>query len=238
VLVPEQSGYPLQFLAAETVGAGDGATRQLLLFQRPTEGDAWKVSMAALLVTGEFPKLPKTRDGFVRLLDADHAGDLKIQPDALAPALADEWARAAGEERAKDLGFEPGPLTNGIVDNFIANLYDQGIRGNVEFEFEPVSELPVVGYRSAGDAALCFFVLRVREVITPLDSDGLVQPESREVFGGLVAPGQYGEVHYERLAVVAAIVPPKTAKGDHTDVIGIYDGDVSASGVAPGASTA
>ena len=238
VHVPEQSGYPLQFIAAEQVGGDDSPLRQLLVFVRASEGEPWKVSMAAQLATEDFPKLPKDRNGFVRLLDADHAGDLKAQPDALAGALADEWARASGEERAKNLGFAPGPLTTGIVDAFISDLYDSGVRGNVDFTFEAASEYPAVGYRSADNHALCFFVLKVGEVITPLDSDGLVQPDTREVFGGLIEPGQYGQVRYDRLAVLAASVPPKSAKHERVDIIGIYDGVVSASAVAPGATTA
>ena len=65
-----------------------------------------------------------------------------------------------------------------------------------------------------------------------------MQPDTREVFGGLIEPGQYGQVRYDRLAVLAASVPPKSAKHERVDIIGIYDGVVSASAVAPGATTA
>lgn len=238
VQVPEQSGYPLQFLAAEEIGDGDATIQQLLVFARPSEGEPWKVTMAAQLVGEDLPKLPTNRDGFVRLLDADAAGALKVAPDQLATRVADLWATAAGEERAPTRDFEDGPLTTGIVDGFISELFESGIRGNVDYQFEAAGEFPVVGYRAADDRGLCFFVVRVHETITPISSDGLVQPRGRDVFGGALEPGQYGEVRYERLAILAASVPPASATRAKVRIIGIYDGAVSVAGDPPGTTTA
>ena len=238
VHVPEQTGYPLQFLASMQIGDDEAATDQLLVFSRPTEGEPWRVTMAAQLLGAELPSLPKTRDGFVRLLDADAAGTLAVDPDQLATDVVDIWAEAAGEERAPSKRYADGPLTTGIVDLFVNGLFTLGVRGNVDFEFEAADEFPVVGYRAEDGSGLVFFVVRTRETLTPISSDGLVQPEGREVFGGALEPGQYGEVRYERLAIMAAHVPPASAKREQVEIIGIYDGAVSVAGDPAGAVAA
>ena len=60
-----------------------------------------------------------------------------------------------------------------------------------------------------------------------------MQPDSREVFGGLVPPGQYGAVRYDRISILAATVPPKGKKA-RAAIIGIYDGITAASGLPAG----
>lgn len=232
VYVPEQAGYPLQFLASERNTSSDGATtRQLLLFVRPNEGDPWKVSMAAGLV-GSVPKLLVDRDGFARLLDADHAASLVLEPDGLARSLAALWDRGEGVSDPKP--FEPGPFTTDAVTGFVSTLGAMGINAVADFTFTP-ADTPVVSFRTAKNGALSFFVVAVTEVMRPDGVGALVQPESREVFSGLLVPGQYGEVRFERLAILAAHVPPAGRKA-RIDVIGIYEGLVQATATGAGAT--
>lgn len=232
VYVPEQSGYPLQFLASERNTSGGGAaSRQLLLFVRPSEGEPWKVSMAAGLV-GSVPKLLADRDGFARLLDADHAGALVLDPDGLARSLAALWDR--GEDIGDAKPFEPGPFTTDAVTGFVSALGAMGIDAVADFTFTP-SDVPVVSYRTAKGGALSLFVVAVTEVMRPDGVGALVQPESREVFSGLLVPGRYGEVRFERLAILAAHVPAAGRKA-RIDVVGIYEGLVQATATGAGAA--
>lgn len=236
VWVPVQSSYPLQFLALETATDNGVKFRQLLTFTKASEGDAWKLSMAAQLVGANVPKLLADRDDRVALLDADHAASLKVQPKALDGAVANVWARAAGLERAPQPNFATGQLTSSITDYFVNELSQTGINARVDFDFRGAGQ-PVVGYRTAAGGALCLFAVSVSATLRPVASDPFTQPLSRAPFGGLVAPGQYTQVQYQRLAIVAAVVPNQDTKAK-VHVIAIYDGPVSATALQEGTSSA
>jgi hypothetical protein len=232
VAVPSQSPVT-QFLATTTVTSSDGSNEQYLLFTRGTEADPWKVTMSAQLDKGSAPKLAKDKDGFVSVVDADHAATLLAKPADLAGELSNVWAKDAGEERATKHVFANGPLTTGAVDQFVQELSQSNINGKADFKFEP-NEAPPAAYRTANGGALVLFALNVHETVQATGSNGLVQPDSREVFGGLVPPGQYGAVRYERTSILAALVPPKGKKA-RAKIIGIYDGITAASAVPAGA---
>jgi len=236
VWVPVQRAYPLQFLAVEQATDKGVKFRQLLTFTKASEGTAWKLSMAAQLVDANAPKLLADRDRRVELLDADHASSLKVQPKALDGALANVWARAAGLERAPQPNFAGGQLTGSITDYFVNELSQTGINAKVDFAFR-ASGQPVVGYRTTDGGALCLFVVAVSATLKPVGSDPFTQPTSRAPFGGLVPPGQYIQLGYERLAIVAAVVPQQASKAK-VHVIAIYDGPVSATALQEGTSTA
>ena len=236
VWVPVQSAYPLRFLALEQATDNGVKFRQFLTFTKASEGDAWKLSMAAQLVDANAPKLLADRDQRVQILDADHAASLKVQPKALDGALANVWARSAGLERAPQPSFAGGQLTDSITDYFVNELSQTGINARVDFGFR-ASGQPVEGYRTADGGALCLFVVAVSATLKPVASDPFTQPLSRVPFGGLVPPGQYTQVGYERLAIVAAVVPKQTSKAK-VRVIAIYDGPVSATALQAGTSTA
>jgi hypothetical protein len=226
VFVPEQAGFPLQFLASERSTSPDSdPITQLLLFVRPTEGDRWKVSMAATIIGAPVPKLLVEDDGFARLLDADHAAGLVLPPAELPAAISGLWSRAAAGQGGDAAPFAPGPFTTDAVANFINVLAQMRIDGRVDFAFAP-HETPQVCYRATADGALCFFAVTVTEIVRPTGAT-FVQPRSRQKFGGLVVPGEYVEVRYERLAILAAVVP-NTRGTALVDVVGIYDGVVSA----------
>jgi len=224
VFVPNQAQYPLEFLASERVSDG---SRQLLLFTRPTEADKWKVSTAAQLVTGPVPELVQDRAGYAARLDADHAAALKLAPEQLAPALADLWARSEKGAAPKSELFESGLLTTEAVNAFVGVLAASGIDGEVSFGFEP-APFPVVSYAATGGRALVVFAVAVHETIQPTGGAGaLEQPRSRGVFGGLVVPGRYATVRYDRLMLLAAVVPPGGTSA-RVRVIGQYAGIVGA----------
>jgi hypothetical protein len=225
VFVPPQSEYPLQFLASVRV---DDGSRQLLVFARPTEGAPWKVSSAAGIVEEPVPELTEDDSGYAALLDADHAAALKVPPDGLAAALADLWSRSADVEApATSDFFEAGPLTTEAVGGLVADLAAHGIDGDVQLAFEP-APYPVVAYAATGGRALVLFAVAVHETLRPAGgAAALVQPRSRARFGGLVVPGRYASVAYERLELLAAVVPPG-GTADRVRVIGDYGGIVSA----------
>jgi hypothetical protein len=224
VFVPFQTQYPLEFLASE--GVSDGS-KQLLVFTRPTESDTWKVSTAAQLVVDPVPGLVKDGAGYTTRLDADHAAALKLAPEQLAPALADLWARTEeGGAQTSEL-FESGLLTTDAVNGFVGELAASGIDGEVSFGFEP-APFPVVSYAATGGRALTVFAVAVHETIQPTGGTGVLeQPRSRGVFGGLVVPGHYGTVRYDRLMLLAAVVPPGGTSA-RVRVIGQYTGVVGA----------
>jgi hypothetical protein len=242
VYVPDLTTYPLQFLATERVSSGGDAFRQLLVFGKASEADPWRVSMAAQAPAS--PVLPKPlvdREGDAVVLDADHSSDLVAAPESLASALADRWAREAGEERAPDKVFGDGTFTTGAVDRLVNELAQQGIDALADFGFD-AAPYPVVSYRTADGGALCFFVVGVHETVHPnVQGEALVQPRSRERFTGLIVPGQYQEVGYERLALVAAKVPARTngsQAANHVQVVGLYDGVTDATATAVGVTDA
>lgn len=229
VFVPEQSGYPRQFLATERVSSGGSTYHQVLAFVQSTEGDPWKVTMAAQLDASQpLPRPVLERDGAARLVDADHAAGLVARPEELSAELAQVWARANGEERAPSTVFADGPLTSGVIDAFVNRLSGTGVTAEVDFQFAPADEYPAVAYRTER-GALALFAVRAREVLRPIDGEGtLTQPESRDVLGGLVLPGRYASVIYERVALVLASVPHEGRKA-RAEALGLYDGTVSVS---------
>jgi hypothetical protein len=228
VFVPEQTGYPRQFLATERVTSDGSKYRQVLVFVQAAEGDSWKVTMAAQMdASVRLPRLLVDRDGASRLVDADHAGDLVARPEALAGELAQVWTRANGEERAPSTVFADGPLTSGVIDAFINRLAGTGVTAEVDFQFAPADEYPAVAYRTEGGGALVLFAVDTRELLRPIDGEGaLEQPESRETFGGLVLPGRFASVIYDRIALVVASVPPEGGKA-RAAALGLYDGTVA-----------
>ncbi len=224
VFVPNQSAYPLEFLASERVNDG---SNQLLVFTRPTEADKWKVSTAAQLVVDPVPGLVQERAGYTARLDADHAATLKLAPEQLAPALADLWARSENSTAPTSELFEPGLLTTEAVNAFVGELAASGIDGEVSFDFAP-APFPVVSYAATGGRALVLFPVSVHETIRPTGGAGVLeQPRSRGVFGGLVVPGRYATVRYDRLMLLAAVVPPGGTSA-RVRVIGQYAGIVGA----------
>jgi hypothetical protein len=231
VYVPVQSSSPLQFMATERVSANGGTFRQVLVFVKASESEPWRVSMAAQ--SSARPGLPKplrTRDGAAALLDADHAATLLATPETLSQSLADLWAREAGEERAPGKVFAAGPLTTGGVDRLVNELSQLGINALVDFEFE-AAQYPVIAYRAAGGGAVCLFTVSIRETIRPgVGDDRLVQPRSRETFTGLVVPGDYREVRFDRLAIAAVTIPERGGDA-RVEVVGFYDGAIAATGV-------
>jgi len=229
VYVPRQTQYPLQFLASERVSDGSA---QLLVFTRPTEAEGWKVSTAVSLATGPVPELVRDHDGYTAPLDADRAAALKVPPDAVAPALADLWTRSEEGGTPSSELFEPGLLTDRAVSSLVGELAASGIGGDVLFRFEP-APFPVVASPMTRGRALVLFALSVHETIRPTGGNGvLVQPRSREVFGGLVIPGRYGTVRFDRLMLLAAVVPPGATKA-RIRVIGVYSGIVGAETTPP-----
>ena len=244
VYVPGQSGYPLQFMATERVSADGGSFRQVFVFVKASESDPWRVSMAAQ--SSAAPGLPKpvrTRDGAATLLDADHAATLLAIPETLPQSLADLWAREAGEERAPARVFAEGPLTTGGVDRLVNELAQLGISALVDFEFD-AAPYPVIAYRTAGGGAVCLFTVSVHETIHPsgdgnpgVGDDRLVQPRSRQTFTGLVVPGDYREVRFDRLAIVAVKIPERGPDA-RVEVVGFYDGAIAATAEAAGTAAA
>ncbi len=221
---------PRQFLVTERISSGGASFRQVLLFVQAAEGDPWKVSMAAQLETGErLPALLVDRAGAAQLVDADHAADLRARPEALAPDLVQVWTRAAGEERAPSAVFADGALTTGIIDAFVNRLGQTGLVAQVDFSFATDDDHPPAAYRTKRGGALVLFAVRSRELIRPLDGEAAVrQPGSREPLGGLVPPGAYASVQFERVAIVLANVPRAGTKAK-AEILGIYDGNVGVS---------
>jgi hypothetical protein len=228
VFVPEQTGYPRQFLATERVTSDGSKYRQVLVFVQAAEGESWKVTMAAQMDASErLPRPLVDRDGASRLVDADHAADLVARPEALSAELARVWTRANGEERAPSMVFADGPLTSGVIDAFINRLAGMGVTAEVDFQFAPADEYPAVAYRTEGGGALVLFAVETRELLRPIDGDGaLEQPESRRTLGGLVLPGRYASVIYDRIALVVASVPPE-GRSARAEALGLYDGTVA-----------
>lgn len=224
--VPQQSGYPQVFLASErAVANGNPAGRQLLLFVKAAEGAAWKITMAAGLMGG-FPKLRTDSDGFTRLVNGDTAASLAVEPDALGPKLAKLW----DSEKSTSRTFEPGPFTTGALDTFVEQLSSLGVTARVNFAFEATDD-PRVCFETKARGALCLFAISMKQRLRPTKGSGaFVQPQSRASLTGLIVPGEYDEIRYDHIAIVAAKVPAK-GKG-RVDVIGSYTGIVSAEGDA------
>jgi hypothetical protein len=222
VYVPQQSGFPKVFLAVErAVTNGSAAGRQLLLFVKAAEGAPWKITMAAGL-TGRFPKLRTDSDGFTRLINGDTASRLALSKDTLASKLAKLWD--SGKSTSKT--FAPGPLTTGALDTFIQDLSSRGITASVNFKFAKTDDAPVC-FEIKARGALCLSVISMKQRLKPTKGSGaFVQPQSREPLTGLIVPGEYDEIRYDNLAIVAANIPAK-GKGRVT-VIGSYTGMTNA----------
>jgi hypothetical protein len=115
-----------------------------------------------------------------------------------------------------------------VIDGFVSRLAAMGLTAEVDFQFAPADEYPVVAYRTEDGGALTLFAVSTRELLRPIDGErALEQPASRGPFGGLVLPGRYASVVYHRIALVLASVPPD-GRSARAEVLGLYDGTVSA----------
>jgi hypothetical protein len=128
--------------------------------------------------------------------------------------------------------FEAGLLTTDATAVFLSELEQLPIpESNVDFEFRSTESQPVC-FASEDRGALCFFVINYRARLEPV-SGVYEQDGSREALTGLVVPGEYGGVIFDRTALVLAAVP-KRSKLARVDVIGLYNGLVAAEGTPKG----
>ena len=234
VFVPDQSSYPLTFLAFERFTSSDSGNvnEQFLMFAKASSDAPWKVTHAASLLPGaSVPDVSTDQDGLATLVKGNRASKLQVNPTTLSPKLANLWQSSAdGVPVAKP--FEPGLLTTDAASIFLGELEQLPINeSRVDFEFRSTETQPLC-FASAGQGALCFFVINYRATLDPV-SGVYVQDDSRETLTGLVVPGEYGGVIFDRTAIVLAAVP-KRAKLARVDVIGLYNGLVSAEGTPKG----
>jgi len=227
VFVPEQDGYPLNFLAYEELSSPDQPepVQQFLVFSQTNADEAWKVTHAASFIPGAaVPEVAVDRNGLTAIVDGSDSS-LQVKPTKLAAKLAKLWQRTAdGAGISKP--FEPGLLTTESLAVFLGELELLPLNeARVEFAFESAESQPVC-FASAGDGALCFFVISYRATLDPV-SGVFVQPATRDALTGLVVPGEYGSVTFERSAIVLAAVPKRTRLG-RVDVIGFYNGLIAA----------
>jgi hypothetical protein len=223
---PDQSSFPLKFLALQRAHDPQGKTRQFLIFEKASETDAWKVSTAAqLLDNAPTPKLKVNSDGFVNVITPGVAKGLAVKPDSLASKLAKVWDKSVNGVAASN-DFDSGPLTTDAASVFVGALQQLPIgKAAVDFSFTPGENQPVCFAETRG-GALCFFVISFTETLRP-SNGSFVQPPTREPLTGLVPPGSYSRVKFERSAILLANVP-KRGKLARAKVIGIYEGVVTA----------
>lgn len=228
VFVPEQSSYPLTFLALERLTSPelpDESTTQLLVFTQASAQEPWKAALAAsFLPDADVPNVATDDNGLATLVTGNQAAALQVHPRKLAPKLARLWQRSA-DGGAISKPFQPGILTTDAVSLFIGEIEQLPINeASVKFAFRPAESQPVC-VAARGGGALCFFVISYRATLDPV-SGVFEQPATRETLTGLVIPGEYGSVTFERTAIVLAAVPTRTRLG-RIDVVGVYNGLIS-----------
>jgi hypothetical protein len=154
-----------------------------------------------------------------------------VNPTKLSPRLAKLWQSSIdGVPIAKP--FEPGLLTTEAAVVFLGEVEQLLVDDlRYRFQFRSTESQPIC-FASTGQGALCFFVINYQATLDPVN-DVYVQDESRETLTGLVVPGEYGGVRFDRTAIVLAAVP-KRGKLARVDVIGLYKGLVAATGTPEG----
>jgi hypothetical protein len=235
VFIPDQSSYPLMFLASETFTSPDApdGVQQLLLFEKPGPDDPWRSTMAAQMLE-PIPDLSIDNFGLARLVGPKAAAKLEVKPASLPKKLAKLWTRTIDEPSPASATFESGPLTTSITQVLIFDLERMNLpESNADFEFAPAENQPICFGAHGG--AFCFFVMSIREELTP-SAGKFQQPAARDVLGGLIAPGQYGGARYEQLAIVTAFVPNRS-RDELVRVQGFYSGPVHAEGTVGSPNT-
>lgn len=234
VFVPDQSSYPLTFLAFERFASPDGSSvnEQFLVFAKTSSDSPWKVTHAAsLLPDAIVPDVATDEHGLATLVKGKLASKLQVNPTKLSPKLARLWQDSAeGVPIAKP--FEPGLLTTDAGAVFLNELEQLPINeSRVDFKFRSTETQPLC-FATDAAGALCFFVINYRATLDPV-SGIYVQDDSRVTLTGLVVPGEYGGAIFERTALVLAAVP-KRSNLARVDVIGFYNGLVAAQGTPKG----
>ena len=234
VFVPDQSKYPLMFLALEriTSPAATESNQQFLVFAKASSDAPWKATFAAaLLPDATVPRVATDQDDLATLVTGQLAASLQVNPTKLGPKLARLWQRSArGVAIAKP--FSPGLLTTEAVNLFLGRLEQLSLNeSRVDFDFTSSESQPVC-FASVGDGALCFFVIDYTATLDPV-SGSFVQDDGRATLSGLVTPGEYGGVIFEYTAIVLAAVP-KQGKLARVDVVGFYNGLVAAEALPRG----
>lgn len=228
VFVPDQSSYPLVFLALETLTSPerpDEPSTQLLVFTQAGADEPWKATLAASLLPDiDAPRVAIDEHGLATLVTGKEAAALQVHPRKLAKRLARLWQRSAGGASISK-PFAPGLLTTDAVALFIGELEQLPLNeASVDFTFTPSESQPLC-VAARGGGALCYFVVSYRATLDPV-SGVFVQPPTRETLTGLVVPGEYGSVTFERTAILLAEVPKRAPLG-RVDVIGVYNGLIS-----------
>jgi hypothetical protein len=237
VFVPDQSSYPLTFLAFErfTSSTTGNVNEQFLVFAKASSDASWKVTHAAsLLPAVSVPSVATDQDGLATLVTGKRASKLQVNPTKLSPKLTKLWQSSAeGVPIAKP--FEPGLLTTEAALVFLNELEQLPINeSQVDFEFRSTESQPLC-FASADEGVLCFFVINYRTTLDPV-SGVFVQDDTRETLTGLVVPGEYGGVIFDRTAIVLAAVPTRS-KLARVEVVGMYNGLVAAEGTPKGVDT-
>jgi hypothetical protein len=234
VFVPDQSSYPLTFLAFErfTSSTTGSVNEQFLVFAKASSDAPWKVTHAASLLPEVIvPEVATDQDGLATLVTGKRASKLQVNPTKLSPKLAKLWRSSAdGVPIAKP--FEPGLLTTEAAAVFLSELERLPINeSRVDFEFRSTENQPLC-FASADEGALCFFIIHYRSTLDPV-SGVFVQDDTRATLTGLIEPGEYGGVIFDRTAIVLAAVP-KRGNLARVEVIGLYNGLVAAEALPKG----
>ena len=235
VFIPDQSSYPLMFLASETFSSPNNPepTQQLLVFVKPTEDDPWRTTLAAQMLE-PMPELDIDEFGLARLVGPKAAAKLEVKPSQLSKKLAKLWTRSLTEPLPASATFEQGLLSTAITQLLVFSLEQLNLpETDVDFEFKAAENQPVCFGAKGG--AFCFFVMSIRESLEPT-TGRFEQPSSRDVLGGLIPPGDYGGAQRDRLAILAGFVPNRT-RNELVRLVGIYEGLVQAEGT-PGRASA
>lgn len=160
--IPKQAGWPKFFLADADSNRDDN--RWLLVFTRGGVDQKWKAAYLSVVTEEEMPEFAKDKDGYAEPVPDGDASGLAVAPDQLSRSYADflnvstdSAGQGAGDAKAQDSPFSPGPATTQLRQQRRSQLRTPTYWTQYDDQPARAPQYPAIALRTADGGALAFF---------------------------------------------------------------------------------
>ncbi|MDQ3570381.1 MAG: hypothetical protein M3396_07110 [Actinomycetota bacterium] len=208
--------YPLDggatdFVAyAKTRSLSDAAVHNLVeLYHRDNASAPWKTTARVNLADNiDLPQLKLDGNGNAHLLDAEEMRALNAAPADVAARYAGAMNNGGPSGKLPSGSFTPGQYTTGEIQAIGSFLNRFREHGSAEQRWEPRPG----GQAVALTAGTLVFARLQQTRAVQHEGEGdkaffVTQDRRRLAFGGLLAPGDYDDLSWTSMAVIAVVLP-------------------------------
>ncbi|MCM2579351.1 hypothetical protein M1E25_18705 [Streptomyces sp. MTZ3.1] len=159
--IPKLAGWPRFFLADADSNRDDN--RWLLVFTRAGVDQKWKAAYLSVVTEEEMPEFATDKDGYAEPVPDGDASGLAVAPDQLSRTYADfldvstDAGQGAGDAKAQDAPFAPGPATTQLRQQRKSQLRTPTYWTQYDDQPGRAPQYPPIALRTADGGALAFF---------------------------------------------------------------------------------